>query len=156
MPILRTFVAAAFIASSMAAPVLAQFDATHALELDGARAIVDAARAEADANGWTVAIAVVDAAGDLIYFERMDGVQPASVSIAIEKARTSARFLRPTKAFEDGIAQGRTALMSLDIVPFEGGLPIIHEGRVVAAIGVSGVTPEQDGIIAQAGINALP
>jgi glc operon protein GlcG len=133
----------------------AQFLTRHELSLEGARQVAEAARNEALANGWNVAIAVVDAAGHLIYFERLPDTQPASVDIAITKARSAARFKRSTKTFEEGIAAGRLTLLSLDISPFEGGLPIIHEGTVVAAIGVSGVTPQQDGIVAQAGVDAL-
>jgi glc operon protein GlcG len=136
-------------------PARAQFETSRVLTLEGARQVAAGARAEAAANGWPVAIAVVDAAGGLIYFERLDGTQPASLDIAIGKARTAAAFKRSTKLFEDAIASGRTSLLSLDIIPFEGGIPIIFEGTVVGAVGVSGVTPEQDGIIAQAGIHAV-
>lgn len=133
----------------------AQFAASHVLTLDGAREVVEAARAEAAANGWTVAVAVVDAGGGLIAFERIDGTQPASVEIAIGKARTAAAFKRSTQLFEEGIASGRSTLLMLDLVPFEGGLPIVFEGEVVGAIGVSGATPEQDGRAALAGLRAI-
>lgn len=133
----------------------AQFQPRHDLTLEGARQVAEAAREQALANNWNVAIAVVDAGGHLVYFERLGGTQVASVEIAIQKARTAVYFKRSTKTFEDGIASGRTALLGLDIVPFEGGLPILYEGEVVAGIGVSGVTPEQDGIIAQAGVDAI-
>jgi glc operon protein GlcG len=135
--------------------VSAQFATRHTLTLEGAEQVAAAAREAAEANGWNVAIAVVDASGDLLYFLRLEGTQPASNDIALEKARTAIRFKRSTKLFEDGITQGRTALLGLDIVPFEGGLPIYHEGHIAGAIGVSGVTPEQDGIIAQAGADAV-
>jgi glc operon protein GlcG len=126
------------------------------LTLDAAKRIGAAAEAEARRNGWSVAIAVVDAAGDLIYFQRLDETQPASLEIAIRKARTSAGFKRPTRAFEEGVLGGRTVLLGIDaIMPIEGGLPVTVDGRVIGAIGVSGVTPQQDGQIAQAGIAAL-
>jgi glc operon protein GlcG len=133
----------------------AQFAARYDITLDGARDVATAARAEAEAHGWNVAIAIVDGSGHLIYFERMPGTQLASIEIAIAKARTAVRFQRSTKALEDGIAGGRMALLSLDAALFEGGLPLRNADEVVGAIGVSGVTPQQDGIIAQAGVDAL-
>jgi glc operon protein GlcG len=126
------------------------------LTLDAAKRIGAAAEAEARRNGWNVAIAVVDAGGDLIHFQRLDETQPASLEIAMRKARTSAAFKRPTKVFEDAVAGGRMALLSIEtIIPIEGGLPVTVNGRVIGAIGVSGVTAQQDGVIAQAGIAAL-
>jgi glc operon protein GlcG len=126
------------------------------LTLDAAKRISAAAEAEARGNGWNVAIAVVDAGGDLIHFQRLDETQPASLEIAMRKARTSAAFKRPTKVFEDAVAGGRMALLSIEtIIPIEGGLPVTVNGRVIGAIGVSGVTAQQDGVIAQAGIAAL-
>lgn len=139
----------------VAAPASAQFATSHVLTLEGAKQVAEAAHAEAVANGWNVAIAVVDAAGGLLYFERLAGTQPASTDIAIGKARTAASFKRSTKVFEDAIADGRTTMLSLDVVPFEGGLPILVDGEVVGAIGVSGVTPAQDGRIAGAGVRAV-
>jgi glc operon protein GlcG len=126
------------------------------LTLDAAKRIGAAAEAEARRNGWNVAIAVVDVGGDLVYFQRLDETQPASLEIAMRKARTSAAFKRPTKVFEDAVAGGRMALLSIEtIIPIEGGLPVTVNGRVIGAIGVSGVTAQQDGVIAQAGIAAL-
>jgi glc operon protein GlcG len=126
------------------------------LTLDAAKRIGAAAETEARRNNWNVAIAVVDAAGGLIYFQRLDDTQPASLDIAIRKARTSAGFKRPTRVFEEGVLGGRTVLLGIEgILPIEGGLPVIVDGHVIGAIGVSGVTPQQDGVIAQAGIAAL-
>jgi glc operon protein GlcG len=133
----------------------AQFATTRVLTLDGARQVAAAAEAVALENGWNVAIAIVDAGGGLIYFQRLEGTQPASVDIAIHKARTAAAFKRSTRVFEEQLADGRNALLSLEAAMFEGGLPIIVDGQVVAAIGVSGVTPQQDGQIAQAGVAAV-
>jgi glc operon protein GlcG len=133
----------------------AQTRTVQTLTLEASRQAAAAAGAEARANGWNVAIAVVDAGGELLYFERLEGTQLASIDIAIGKARTAVRFRRSTKAFEDGIAGGRAALLSLDILPFEGGLPIVVDGEIVGAIGVSGVTPAQDGQIARAGVQAI-
>jgi uncharacterized protein GlcG (DUF336 family) len=92
----------------------------------------------------------------LIYFERGDGVQPGSIEIAIRKAKTAASFRRPTRFLSDLVADGNTALVSLpDAVLLEGGVPIVWKGQVLGAIGVSGVTSQQDGEIGQAGVDAL-
>jgi uncharacterized protein GlcG (DUF336 family) len=127
-----------------------------ALTLDAAKTMAAAAERFALERGWTVAVAVVDASGGLILFHCLEDTQPASQDIAVLKARTAARYHRPTKAFEDGIAGGRTALLSMPgIVALEGGLPIRSEGKVVGAIGVSGMTSPQDGEVAAAGLSAL-
>jgi glc operon protein GlcG len=128
------------------------------IPLERARQVLAAARAEAQKNQWQVAIAVVDAGGHLVAFERMDHTQTGSVVVAIEKAKTSAAFRRPTKALQDTIAAGGDGLRMLALpgaTPLEGGLVLIHEGRIVGAVGVSGVTSAQDAQIAQAGVNAL-
>jgi glc operon protein GlcG len=126
------------------------------LSIDAAKRISAAAEAEARRNGWNVAIAIVDAAGGLIHFHRLDDVQPASTEIAIRKARTAASYRRPTKALEDALAGGRTVLLTLpDVLPIEGGVPVVVDGRVIGAVGVSGVTAQQDAQIAEAGIAAL-
>ncbi len=126
------------------------------ISLDAAKAIAAAAEAEARKRGWTVAIAVVDVSGGLILFHRFDEVQAASLDLAIAKARTSARFKRPTKALSDAIAAGRLALLAADgYLPLEGGVPVIVGGKVVGAVGVSGVTSEQDAVVAQAGADAI-
>lgn len=127
-----------------------------ALTLEGAKAMVAAAEVEGSRNGWNVAIAIVDAAGGLILFHRLDNTQPASEAIAIGKARTAARFKRPSKLLEDSVASGRVALLSLEgVVPMQGGLPIIVEQQVIGAIGVSGVTAVQDEQVAQVGLAAF-
>ena len=126
------------------------------ISLDAAKQIAAAAEAEARKRGWTVAIAVVDVSGGLILFHRFDDVQAASLDLAIAKARTSARFKRPTKALSDGIAAGRLALLAAEgYLPLEGGVPVTVGGKVVGAVGVSGVTSEQDAIVAQAGADAI-
>ena len=136
--------------------VNAQLADRKALTLDGARRIMAAAEAEAAKNKWTVAIAIVDEAGELVAFHKIDDTQAASIDIAIGKARTAARMKRPTKALEDAVASGRTVLLAVDgLVPLEGGVPIAVEGRIVGAVGVSGVTSQQDAQVAQAGIAAL-
>jgi len=99
---------------------------------------------------------VVDVSGGLILFHRFDDVQAASLDLAIAKARTSARFKRPTKAMSDAIAGGRMALLAAEgYLPLEGGIPVMVGGKVVGAVGVSGVTSEQDAVVAQAGADAI-
>jgi uncharacterized protein GlcG (DUF336 family) len=121
-----------------------------------AKRVASGAVAEAQRNNWPVAIAIVDNHGFLVYFEKMDDTQSASVSIAIEKARTSAMFRRPSAAFENGIAKGRIALLGLaPAMPIQGGLPIVRGGKVIGACGASGVTSEQDEQACAAGIKAL-
>ena len=135
---------------------MAQLATKKVLTLDAAREIASAAQAEARKNGWNVVIAVVDDGGHLIYLERMDGTQVASVIVAQEKAACAIRFKRPTKALEDVVAGGRTVVMKLaGAVPVEGGLPIVIDGEFLGAIGVSGVTSAQDGQVAAAGLTAL-
>lgn len=127
-----------------------------ALSIDDAKTIAAGARAEAEKNGWTVVIAIVDDGGHLMYLERMDGTQKASSVVAQEKARTAILFKRPSAAFEQVVAGGRVAVMSLPgATTVEGGLPIVVEGQYVGAIGVSGVHSSQDGQIAKAGVEAL-
>lgn len=126
------------------------------LTLADAKRVAAAAAEEAQRNGWSVVIAIVDDAGLLVYLERLDGVQPASCDIAQAKARAAALFRRPSKALEETVASGRIALLSLPhIIPVEGGLPLVHEGQIVGAIGVSGVQSFEDGIVAKAGADAL-
>jgi uncharacterized protein GlcG (DUF336 family) len=121
-----------------------------------ARKAAAAALAEGKKNGWFVAAAVVDTGGILVHFERLEGTQNGSSEVAIEKARTSALFRRPSKAFEDVVAGGKTNYLRLPgAVPIEGGLPIVVDGRIVGAIGVSGATSAQDGQCAKAGLDAI-
>jgi glc operon protein GlcG len=127
-----------------------------ALTLDGAKAMVAAAEAEALRNQWNVAIAIVDAAGGLILFHRLENTQPASLAVAIGKARTAATFKRPTKLLEESVAGGRFALLAApDVVPMQGGLPVTVDSAVIGAIGVSGVKAAQDEQVAQAGLSAF-
>jgi glc operon protein GlcG len=126
------------------------------VSVEMARKTTAAAISEGKKNGWTVAVAVVDPGGVLVYFERMDGTQTASSDIAIEKARTAAAFKRSTKLLEDRIVEGRLQNLRLpDTVPIEGGVPLIEDGRIVGAIAVSGARPEQDGVCVKAAIDAL-
>jgi glc operon protein GlcG len=117
------------------------------ITLEMAKKIAPAALAEARKNGWTMAVAVVDTHGELVYFERMDNTQLGSVAIAQAKARAAARFKRPTKAFQDMLAAGGDQLRVLGLegaVPVEGGFPLVMDGKIVGAVGVSGGTSPQD------------
>jgi len=123
---------------------------------EAAKKMAAAAVAEAKKNNWPVCIAIVDYHGDLVYFERMDNTQLGSVTVAVDKARTAAKFKRSTKLFEDAVAGGRNALLRLgDASPIQGGLPIVIDGKFVGAIGASGVTSQQDEQVASAGLAAL-
>ena len=128
------------------------------ITLDAARKAAAPALAEAQKNNWRMAVAIVDISGDLVFFEKMDGTQAASVSIAQDKARSSARFKRPTKALQDALAAGGAGWRMLALegaVPVEGGVPLIADGKIVGAIGVSGGTSEQDGQCAKAGADSV-
>jgi uncharacterized protein GlcG (DUF336 family) len=127
-----------------------------ALTLEAATRIADAAQAEATRNKWNVVIAVMDNGGHLVHLRRMDDTQIGSVAVAEEKAKSAVLFRRPTKAFADAVASGRTGVLRLPgAIPIEGGIPLLAGNQVVGAIGVSGVTSEQDGQIAQAGVKAF-
>jgi uncharacterized protein GlcG (DUF336 family) len=126
------------------------------VSIETARKATAAAIAEGKKNGWTVAVAVVDPGGVLVYFERMDGTQTASSDIAIGKARTAVAFKRSTKMFEEGIVAGRLQNLGLPgALPIDGGVPLIENGRIVGAIGVSGARPEEDGVCVKTAIDAL-
>jgi glc operon protein GlcG len=128
------------------------------ITLEDAKRVAAAALTEAAANQWTMAVAVVDPHGDLVYFEKMDDAALGSTTVCQDKARSAARFKRPTKAFQDMLAGGNDGLRVLGItgaVPVEGGLPIVRGGKVVGAVGLSGGTSPQDGQCAQAGLTAL-
>src|SRR6516162_8128465 len=126
------------------------------LTLEGAKQIAAAAQEEARKNNWRVVIAIVDDGGHLIYLERMDGTQVASVVVAQQKAQSAIRFKRPTKALEDAVTGGRIVVMKLaGAIPVEGGVPIVVDGEFLGAIGVSGGTSAQDGQVAAAGLAVL-
>ena len=128
-----------------------------AINLETAKKVGAAAAAEAKKNSWNVAIAIVDNHGFLVYYEMMDDTQTASANVAIEKARTSAMYRRTSKELEDNIAAGRVAVLGLPgSTPIEGGLPLVVGGKMIGAIGVSGVSSAQDGMVAKAGLEALP
>jgi uncharacterized protein GlcG (DUF336 family) len=125
---------------------------------DAAKKIAAAAIAEAGKNNWSMAVAIVDTAGYLVYFERMPNTQLGSVEVSIEKAKSAALFRRPTKSFQDTVAAGGEGLRMLKLtgaVPVEGGMPIIVDGKLVGAVGASGGTSDQDGKTAAAGLAAM-
>ena len=126
----------------------------HSISLEDAKKAALKAMAEARRNSWTMAVAVVDTAGQLVYFEKMDDTQNGSVTVAIDKARSAALFKRPTKSFQDTLASGGEGLRVLRLagaIPVDGGLPLMAGDRIVGAIGVSGGTSDQDGQCAKAG-----
>lgn len=127
------------------------------LESSDVQTLLQAATAEAGAHGWKVSIAIVDDGGHLLGFTRLDGAAPISAAISVSKARTAALGRRETLAYEEMINNGRTSFLSVPLVDglLEGGVPVIHDGTVIGAIGVSGVKSAEDAQIAKAGIAAL-
>jgi uncharacterized protein GlcG (DUF336 family) len=152
------FAAAALLVSAGA---IAQSPPPYGLSINNeqAKKAMAAAEAEAKKNNWNVVIAIVDAGGNLMLLQRFDNAQFGSVKVATEKAHGAAAFRRPTVAFQDLIAQGGVHLRLLNITGdasvFEGGVPIIVDGKLIGAIGVSGVTSQQDAQIAKAGADSL-
>ena len=129
---------------------------TKYITLEAAKTMMAAAEAEARKNGWNMAIAIVDAAGNTILFERLDDTQPGSIAVALNKARTAANFKRPTKALEDMVTAGRTVFLAIEgLLPLQGGVPVTIEGKVIGAVGVSGGTAAQDEQVALAAVGAL-
>ena len=154
----RTVVGLAVIALLLAAAmmVMAELPTKQVLTLDAAKKIAAAAEAEAKKRRSTVVIVVVDDGGHVILLERLDDTQVASVEVGIGKARTAAIFRRPSKVFEDQIREGRVAALALPgATPLQGGVPLILNGKVIGAIGVSGNTPQEDEDIAKVGAAAL-
>jgi len=128
------------------------------VSVENAKKAAAAALAEARTNNWRMAVAVVDTGGILVYYEKMDNTQIGSADIAIEKARTAVRFKRPSKAFQDSVAGGGVGLRVLRLpgaVPLEGGIPLMIDGQIVGAIGVSGDSADHDGLCATAGAGTL-
>lgn len=129
---------------------------TKYITLETAKKMAAAGEAEARRNNWTVALAIVDAGANLILFQKIDDTQLGSINVAIGKAKTAVNFKRSTKAMEEMIAGGRNAFIAVDgLTPLQGGLPVVVDGKVIGAVGVSGVLSSQDEQVAQAAINAL-
>lgn len=128
------------------------------ISVDDAKRAAAPAIAEAKRNHWTIAVAVVDPSGTLVYYEKMDNTQTASANVAIDKARSAALFKRPTKALQDALAAGGDGLRVLALegaVPIDGGFPIVMDGKIVGAIGASGAASAQDAQCAKAGADSL-
>jgi uncharacterized protein GlcG (DUF336 family) len=128
------------------------------INLENAHKAAAPALAEAAKNNWTIAVAIVDPGGNLVYYEKMDNTQLGSANVAIDKARSAALFKRPTKAFQDALAAGGDSVRILrlqGVLPVEGGIPLVIDGKIVGAIGVSGVTSAQDAQCAKAGADSL-
>ena len=137
--------------------VWAQLADKKVITLAVAKKLAAAAEEEAVKNKWNVVIAIVDDGGHLLYLQRLDETQTGSIEVAIQKAQTAVNFKRPSKALEDAlVTNNRTPILKLPAMPVEGGLPIVVNDKVIGAIGVSGVTAQQDGPIAKAGADALP
>ena len=126
--------------------------------IEGARAVMTAAESEAAKNNWAVVISIIDSGGNIVMLHRHNDVQLSSIEISQGKAKTALMFKRPSKVLDDAISSGGAGLRFLalkDIVPLEGGLPIVADGKIVGAIGVSGVLSSQDTQVARAGADGL-
>jgi uncharacterized protein GlcG (DUF336 family) len=129
---------------------------TKYITLEAAKKMMAAAEAEALRNNWNMAIAIVDAAGNAILFQKLDDTQPGSIAVEHNKARTAANFKRPTKALEDMVTAGRSVFLAIEgLLPLQGGVPVTVDGKVIGAVGVSGGTAAQDEQVALAAISAL-
>jgi uncharacterized protein GlcG (DUF336 family) len=126
------------------------------ITLEAAKQMAAAGEAEARKSGWNIAIAVVDAGGGLILFHKLDETQPGSIAVAQGKARAAALFKRPSRLLEESIAGGKLGFLTVEgIVPIQGGVPVVVDGKVIGAVGVSGVTSAQDEQVALAAIGGL-
>ena len=128
------------------------------ISLEQAKKVIADAEAEAKKNSWNVVIAVLDSGGHVVMLQRLDGAQLGSIDVAKEKAHSAVLYRRPTKMFQDLVGQGGANLRLLRLSGasvLEGGIPLIVDGKLIGAVGVSGVTSEQDAQIAQAGAEAL-
>lgn len=144
-------------AAVAAAPLHAQLAEKQALTLNIAEQVAAAAEKEALKNHFAMFILVLDDGGNLMYMERMDGAQLGSFEVALEKGRSAVYFKRPTKMFEDAVHNGYMPVLKVPgAMPVEGGIPLMADGALVGAIGVSGGSPQQDGRVAQAGADAFP
>ena len=157
--VVRLVAAVMFVLGALAS-ALAQMPNPYgpAISLEDAKKAAAPALAEAAKNKWTMAVAIVGSAGNLIYYEKMDNTQLGSAAVAIDKARTAALFKRPTKALQDVLAGGGEGLRILTlkgVVAVEGGIPLVMDGKIVGAIGVSGATSAQDAQCAKAGADVV-
>lgn len=153
---MRRILGALLISVLLAATASAQLADKKVLTLAAAKKMAAAAEAEAVKNHWRMVIVIVDDGGHLIYLQRTDETQAGSIRIAVQKAKSAAMFKRPTKVWEDALAGGRQAILGLSgTVPSEGGTPVMLDGKLLGAIGVSGGSAQQDGQVAKAGVDAL-
>ncbi len=157
--VLRTAVAVMFVPCIFPG-ALAQMPNPYGLSitLENAKKATLPALAEAAKNNWLIAVAVVDPAGNLVYYEKMDNTQLGSANVSLDKARSAALFKRPTKALQDALAAGGEGWRVLALqgaVPVEGGIPLISDGKIIGAIGVSGATSAQDAQCAKAAVEAF-
>ena len=158
---LRMFVCAGVLALLPALPAKAQTVPPPygpPIGIENARKVMAAAEGEASKNNWAVVIAIIDSGGHIVMLHRRDDVQLSSIEISQGKAKTALLFKRPSKVLDDAISGGGAGLRFLalkDIVPLEGGLPLMLDGKIVGAIGVSGVLSSQDAQVARAGVDAL-
>ena len=160
MTTLKTLVGACILALMAVGQAAAQTPPPYGppIGIENARKVMAAAEAEAGKNNWAVVIAIIDSGGHLVMLHRHDNVQLSSIEISQGKAKTALMFKRPSKVLDDAISTGGAGLRFLalkDIVPLEGGVPIVMDNKIVGAIGVSGVLSAQDAQIARAGIDAL-
>jgi uncharacterized protein GlcG (DUF336 family) len=154
---MRKVLAALLIALAVATTASAQLGDKKVLTLAAAKKMAAAAEAEAAKNNWRMVIAIVDDGGHLIYLQRTDETQAGSIRVAVQKAKSAVMYKRPTKVWEDFVAGGRNAILGLSgAVPIEGGTPIMLDGKLLGAVGVSGGSAAQDGQVAKAGVDALP
>ncbi|MGZ8412051.1 MAG: GlcG/HbpS family heme-binding protein [Gemmatirosa sp.] len=156
----RTFALPALLvaltALGVATPAAAQTRSVPALTLAGAQRALAASEAESRRNAWSMCIVVVDAAGDIMTAARMDGAIPVLCDVAERKARTAARYARPSKVWGESLRNGSTAILALpDMLAVEGGIPITVNGTVVGAVGVSGSASANDAAVADAGARAV-
>jgi glc operon protein GlcG len=161
MRMLKTLAGAFILALMAAAPAGAQTTPPPygpPIGIEGARAVMAAAESEAAKNNWAVVISIIDSGGNIVMLHRHNDVQLSSIDISQGKAKTALMFKRPSKVLDDAISGGGAGLRFLalkDIVPLEGGLPIVADGKIVGAIGVSGVLSAQDSQVARAGADGL-
>jgi glc operon protein GlcG len=161
MRTLKTLIGACILALLAAAPARAQTPPPPygpPIGIEGARAVMAAAESEAAKNNWAVVISIIDSGGNIVMLHRHNDVQLSSIEISQGKAKTALMFKRPSKVLDDAISSGGPGLRFLalkDIVPLEGGLPLVADGKIVGAIGVSGVLSSQDSQVARAGADGL-
>lgn len=152
---MKRFLPAVLLVLAFPLAARAQLADKKVLTLAAAKTMAAAAEAEATRNGWNMVIVILDDGGNLLYLQRMDGAQLASIQVAQAKARTALLYRRPTREFADRMAAGNTPLAMPEVMPLEGGLPIVVNGQVIGSIAASGATGAQDAQASQKGIDAL-